>query len=75
MSAQIGRFAFTNRAILFSTGLPKAVNINNNRCWKGAIIPVKGAKLSSDDVMYTSLPLYHAAAALIAVGSVVEAGR
>ncbi|CAH1796473.1 unnamed protein product [Owenia fusiformis] len=56
-----------------TTGLPKAAVVTHSKVFKGGnLIELCGMK--HDDVLYTGLPLYHSAAALIGVGNVVEQG-
>ncbi|XP_060030626.1 long-chain fatty acid transport protein 2 isoform X2 [Erinaceus europaeus] len=56
-----------------TTGLPKAAMINHQRIWYGT-----GAALSSgikkDDVIYTTLPLYHSAALLLGLHGCIAVG-
>lgn len=55
-------------------GLPKAAMINHQRLWYGTgfvtAIGVKG-----DDVIYTTLPLYHSAAMMIGVHGCILTGK
>lgn len=56
-----------------TTGLPKAAYIPYEKvvkaCWSMAAL-----NLSEDDIIYTSLPLYHSAALLLALGNVIRTG-
>ncbi|XP_004835483.1 very long-chain acyl-CoA synthetase [Heterocephalus glaber] len=47
-----------------TTGLPKAATINHHRIWLGTGISM-ATGLRGDDVVYTTLPLYHSAALLV----------
>ncbi|KAM6202197.1 long-chain fatty acid transport protein 2 isoform 1-T1 [Rhynchocyon petersi] len=56
-----------------TTGLPKAAVINHHRLWYGCgLITSRGIK--ADDVIYTSLPLYHSAALMIGVHGCIVTG-
>jgi len=55
-------------------GLPKAVNVDNYKCWSGAGV-MSICDPQREDTVYTAMPLYHSAAALIGVGGVVDTGR
>lgn len=56
-----------------TTGLPKAAMINHQRIWFGTgIANVSGIK--KDDIIYTTLPLYHSAALMIGVHGCIVAG-
>ncbi|XP_004611839.2 long-chain fatty acid transport protein 2 [Sorex araneus] len=56
-----------------TTGLPKAAVINHHRIWYAT-----GAALASglrkDDIIYTTLPLYHSAALMIGVHGCIATG-
>ncbi|XP_044521111.1 very long-chain acyl-CoA synthetase isoform X2 [Gracilinanus agilis] len=55
-----------------TTGLPKAAVINHRRIWYATGL-IYAADITSEDVIYTSLPLYHSAALLIGLhGSIVK---
>ena len=56
------------------SGLPKAVNVDNYKCWSGAGV-LALCKLQPDDRVYTAMPLYHSAAALIGLAGVLRAGK
>ncbi|XP_057344775.1 long-chain fatty acid transport protein 2 [Manis pentadactyla] len=47
-----------------TTGLPKAATINHHRLWYGCALTVV-AGIKEDDIIYTTLPLYHSAALMI----------
>ncbi|KAM5245187.1 long-chain fatty acid transport protein 2 [Hipposideros larvatus] len=56
-----------------TTGLPKAATINHHRIWYGTgLSTVSGFK--KDDVIYTTLPLYHSAALMIGLHGCIVAG-
>ncbi|CAK8696041.1 unnamed protein product [Clavelina lepadiformis] len=58
-----------------TTGLPKAVEVNNRKCWGGScLMTFVQPSLTKNDVVYTSLPLYHSSAALIGVGGALLHG-
>ncbi|RWS14998.1 fatty acid transporter-like protein, partial [Leptotrombidium deliense] len=50
-----------------TTGLPKAAIIRNSRYFVASKGSNMGMKLKKDDVLYTPLPLYHSAAAMLGV--------
>ncbi|XP_078097263.1 long-chain fatty acid transport protein 2-like [Mustelus asterias] len=56
-----------------TTGLPKAAIIPHGRVHRIASF-ISGCGLSSDDVIYTTLPLYHSAGSLIGVGGCIFLG-
>ncbi|KFO37464.1 Very long-chain acyl-CoA synthetase [Fukomys damarensis] len=56
-----------------TTGLPKAATINHHRIWYGTGISMASG-LRSDDVVYTSLPLYHSAALLVGLHGCIVSG-
>ncbi|XP_054421417.1 long-chain fatty acid transport protein 2 [Pteronotus mesoamericanus] len=49
-----------------TTGLPKAAVVNHQRIWYAISLCVI-SRINKDDVIYTTLPLYHSAALLIGV--------
>lgn len=56
-----------------TTGLPKAATINHRRIWYGTgLTTISGFK--KDDVIYTTLPLYHSAALMIGLHGCIVAG-
>ncbi|KAM4830684.1 long-chain fatty acid transport protein 2 isoform X1 [Urocitellus parryii] len=56
-----------------TTGLPKAATINHHRLWYGTgLSTVSGFR--ADDVIYTTLPLYHSSALLIGLHGCILAG-
>ncbi|XP_032273345.1 very long-chain acyl-CoA synthetase [Phoca vitulina] len=56
-----------------TTGLPKAATINHQRLWYATgFINAVGVK--EDDVIYTTLPLYHSAALMIGVHGCILTG-
>ncbi|XP_074090802.1 long-chain fatty acid transport protein 2 [Macrotis lagotis] len=56
-----------------TTGLPKAAVINHRRLWYGTGI-IQTANVTSEDVIYTSLPLYHSAALMIGLHGCIVKG-
>ena len=54
-------------------GLPKAAIISEAKKFKGASVMLLG-DLNDKDIIYTTLPLYHSAAGVIAVAGTVLAG-
>lgn len=57
-----------------TTGLPKACKISHSRYWLGSIVYPVLAELSSKDVIYSAMPLYHSAAGLLAAGAALSSG-
>ncbi|EFB17105.1 hypothetical protein PANDA_009192, partial [Ailuropoda melanoleuca] len=56
-----------------TTGLPKAVMINHQRLWYGTgFVTASGVK--GDDVIYTTLPLYHSAAMMVGIHGCILIG-
>ncbi|XP_066244395.1 long-chain fatty acid transport protein 2 [Saccopteryx leptura] len=56
-----------------TTGLPKAAVINHHRLWYGTrFCYISGVK--KDDIIYTTLPLYHSAALMIGLFGCITAG-
>lgn len=56
-----------------TTGLPKAATINHHRLWIGTgLSTVSGFR--ADDVIYTTLPLYHSSALMIGLHGCILAG-
>lgn len=56
-----------------TTGLPKAAKISHHRLWYGTGL-FGVARIKKDDVIYTTLPLYHSAAHMIGVNGCIVAG-
>ncbi|XP_071805810.1 long-chain fatty acid transport protein 2-like [Asterias amurensis] len=56
-----------------TTGLPKPANLSHNRQTRNSFLLSK-VDLTHDDVMYTSLPLYHSAAYTLGLTNVVRVG-
>lgn len=56
-----------------TTGLPKAAVVTHAKGIKGTLL-MQSANVRQDDIFYTPLPLYHSAANLIALGSVIATG-
>ncbi|XP_027696654.1 very long-chain acyl-CoA synthetase [Vombatus ursinus] len=56
-----------------TTGLPKAAVINHRRIWYATGI-FQASNVTSEDVIYTSLPLYHSAALLIGLHGCILKG-
>ena len=55
-------------------GLPKAVMINHQRLWYGTgFVTASGVK--GDDVIYTTLPLYHSAAMMVGIHGCILIGK
>ena len=55
-------------------GLPKPANLSHNRQTRNSFLLSK-VDLTPDDVMYTSLPLYHSAAYTLGLTNVVRVGK
>ncbi|XP_036298409.1 very long-chain acyl-CoA synthetase [Pipistrellus kuhlii] len=56
-----------------TTGLPKAAKINHHRLWLGTGLS-RVSKIKKDDIIYTTLPLYHSAALMIGLHGCIVAG-
>ncbi|XP_006895366.1 PREDICTED: very long-chain acyl-CoA synthetase isoform X1 [Elephantulus edwardii] len=56
-----------------TTGLPKAAVINHQRLWYGTGIATASG-FQTDDVIYTTLPLYHSAALMIGLHGCILKG-
>ncbi|XP_074150575.1 long-chain fatty acid transport protein 2 [Sminthopsis crassicaudata] len=56
-----------------TTGLPKAAVINHRRIWYASGI-IEASSITSQDVIYTSLPLYHSAALMIGLHGCIIKG-
>lgn len=56
-----------------TTGLPKAAMINHHRLWYGTGLSLISG-VTKDDVIYTTLPLYHSAALMIGLHGCIVAG-
>ncbi|XP_046507721.1 long-chain fatty acid transport protein 2 [Equus quagga] len=56
-----------------TTGLPKAAMINHRRLWHATGLAVSSG-IKKDDVIYTTLPLYHSAALMIGANGCMVIG-
>ncbi|XP_029094461.1 very long-chain acyl-CoA synthetase [Monodon monoceros] len=56
-----------------TTGLPKAAMINHLRTWYGANLAATSG-ITENDVVYTTLPLYHSAALLVGLHGCILTG-
>ncbi|XP_003987198.2 very long-chain acyl-CoA synthetase [Felis catus] len=56
-----------------TTGLPKAAKINHYRLWYGASFAT-ASRVRKDDVIYTTLPLYHSAALMVGLHGCIVTG-
>ncbi|XP_036700529.1 very long-chain acyl-CoA synthetase [Balaenoptera musculus] len=56
-----------------TTGLPKAAMINHLRVWYGANLAAASG-ITENDVVYTTLPLYHSAALLVGLHGCILTG-
>ncbi|XP_036156970.1 very long-chain acyl-CoA synthetase [Myotis myotis] len=56
-----------------TTGLPKAAMINHQRLWYATGLSLI-SRVSKDDIIYTTLPLYHSAALMIGLHGCIVAG-
>ncbi|XP_004578141.1 long-chain fatty acid transport protein 2 [Ochotona princeps] len=56
-----------------TTGLPKAATINHYRLWIGTGLMITSG-VKSNDIIYTSLPLYHSAAMMIGLHGCIVTG-
>jgi acyl-CoA synthetase (AMP-forming)/AMP-acid ligase II len=57
-----------------TTGLPKPAVINHIRFYGGGIIFFKAAGLTTSDIVYVSLPIYHSNGGVLGVGSAILSG-
>ncbi|KAK3095629.1 hypothetical protein FSP39_016910 [Pinctada imbricata] len=57
-----------------TTGLPKAAIVTHDKAIKGCFA-MWSCNLTSEDVLYEPLPMYHSAAALIGVGNMITLGE
>jgi len=55
------------------SGLPKAVNLTSWRAWGSALL-LNFCKPTHEDVVYTSLPLYHTSASMVCFCGVLTHG-
>ncbi|XP_036910506.1 very long-chain acyl-CoA synthetase [Sturnira hondurensis] len=56
-----------------TTGLPKAAVINHQRIWHATFLCALSG-VNKDDIIYTTLPLYHSAALLLGLQGCIVAG-
>ncbi|XP_047625400.1 long-chain fatty acid transport protein 2 [Phacochoerus africanus] len=56
-----------------TTGLPKAAMINHLRIWYGTGLAIASG-VKEDDVIYTTLPLYHSAALMVGLHGCIVSG-
>uniref|UniRef100_A0A3Q3WP68 long-chain-fatty-acid--CoA ligase n=1 Tax=Mola mola TaxID=94237 RepID=A0A3Q3WP68_MOLML len=56
-----------------TTGLPKAAVVTHERVWAASFIQ-SVCGVTSDDIFYINLPLYHSAGFLIGMGGAIERG-
>lgn len=61
------------KVLLASPGLPKAAMINHLRIWYGTGLAIASG-VKEDDVLYTTLPLYHSAALMVGVHGCIVSG-
>ncbi|KAB0392935.1 hypothetical protein E2I00_014264, partial [Balaenoptera physalus] len=61
------------KVLLASPGLPKAAMINHLRVWYGANLAAASG-ITENDVVYTTLPLYHSAALLVGLHGCILTG-
>lgn len=57
-----------------TTGLPKPAIIKHNRYIAGGFSFFKSAKLSTEDIFYVTLPIYHSNAGIIGLGAGLVSG-
>ena len=57
-----------------TTGLPKPAVIKQSRLYGAGFVFFDAAKLSTDDVVYVSLPIYHGNGTFIGIGSAIVSG-
>ncbi|KAG7116883.1 Fatty acid transporter protein like [Verticillium longisporum] len=69
---------YQNIAILIftsgTTGMPKPAIVSWAKCIVGGIFTSRFISNSTNDVFYTSMPLYHSSAAILGFGNTLEAG-
>lgn len=64
----------TIELLLVSSGLPKAAVVTQERIWAASFIQgISG--VTSDDVFYVNLPLYHSAGFVIGIIGCIERGK
>uniref|UniRef100_A0A8C3WTF4 long-chain-fatty-acid--CoA ligase n=1 Tax=Catagonus wagneri TaxID=51154 RepID=A0A8C3WTF4_9CETA len=56
-----------------TTGLPKAAMINHHRIWYGIGLAIASG-VKEDDVIYTTLPLYHSSALMVGLHGCIMSG-
>uniref|UniRef100_A0A665X0F9 Very long-chain fatty acid transport protein n=1 Tax=Echeneis naucrates TaxID=173247 RepID=A0A665X0F9_ECHNA len=57
-----------------TTGMPKAAIVVHSRYYRMAALVYYGFRMSSDDVLYDCLPLYHSAGNIVGVGQCIIHG-
>lgn len=57
-----------------TTGLPKPAVIKQSRCCAGGLTFFRMASFRTDDVVYITLPLYHATGGIIGIGAALVSG-
>lgn len=57
-----------------TTGLPKPAIIKHSRYIAGGFSFFQAAKLTTDDVFYVTLPIYHSNAGVIGIGAALISG-
>ena len=57
-----------------TTGLPKAAVVSHAKLLKATSF-MQTANANSDDIIYTSLPLYHSAALAVGVSAAIQTGK
>ena len=55
-------------------GLPKAAIVTHARFARAASLMLLGG-MTTDDILYTPLPLYHSAAGMLGMGAVILVGK
>lgn len=74
--SSMGKANLTHRCLLLCLckGLPKAATINHHRLWYGTGLAMSSG-ITAQDVIYTTMPLYHSAALMIGLHGCIVVGK